>query len=219
MNKEIVKKLSDKLDKETADILNSLPEVKRPKFAIMGDLENSPFLCTVKRKADLLGLKYDIYPSDSRRTFYMTPAVYDRESCMPLLLDKAADLDNAQHDGMSSVAEAVYLLLKHLSLIKGKNIAIVGRGHSAKGLAKKLIDEDATVTVAHSKTSCLLSATKGKDVVIYATPKVDKIIAYDTESLVIDLGNCVEHPEWFYCDYLNRIGQLTASVLLHRLVK
>lgn len=214
----VLNRLVKDLDNQTAAVLQTLPECKRPGFAIVGDVENSPFLRAVKKKADFFGLKYDIYPGDSRRCFYYRPVVYDRETCNPAILDKVADLDNAQHEGSSCVAEAVYLLLKRLDLIAYKDITIIGRGHAVKGLAEKLINGNATVTVAHSKTKNLLSATECRDVLIYATPTLTSPVFYDSKSLVIDIGNCVPDPDRFKCEYVNNIGILTVSVLMSRLV-
>lgn len=218
MVNEALDRLVKDLDNQTAAVLQTLPECKRPTFALMGDIENSPFLRAVKKKADFFGLKYDIYPGDTRRVFYVTPVIYDREMCEPSVLDKMADVDNAQHDGMSCVSEAVYLLLKRLDLIAYKDITIIGRGHAVKGLAQKLIDNDATVTVAHSKTKNILFSTNYKDVVIFATPKLTSPLFYAVKDMVIDLGNCIEYPDDFKCDYVGNIGKLTVSVLMSRLV-
>lgn len=218
MVKEVLDRLVKDLDNQTEAVLQTLPECKRPTFALMGDIENSPFLRAVKKKADWFGLKYDIYPSDSRRCFYARPVVYDRESCNPSILDKMADVDKTQFDGMSCVAEAVYLLLKRMNLIAYKDITIIGRGHAVKGLAKRLVDKDATVTVAHSKTHKLLWATNCKDVLIFATPALTSPLFYDTKDLIIDLGNCIIEPGRFDCEYLGNIGKLTVSVLMSRIV-
>ena len=86
-------------------------------------------------------------------------------------------------------------------------------------MTKYLTLGNATVTVAHSKTKSLLQATMNRDVVIYATPTITKDISYDTRDLVIDLGNSVPLPDWFNCPYVNRIGQLTVSVLLNRFAR
>ena len=59
----------------------------------------------------------------------------------------------------------------------------------------------------------------GKDVVIYATPIITQDISYNTRDLVIDLGNSVPHPDRLNCPYVNRIGQLTVSILLNRFAK
>ena len=45
------------------------------------------------------------------------------------------------------------------------------------------------------------------------------VISYNTRDLVIDLGNSVPHPDRFNCPYVNRIGQLTVSVLLNRFAR
>ena len=37
--------------------------------------------------------------------------------------------------------------------------------------------------------------------------------------VVIDLGNSVPHPDRLNCPYVNRIGQLTVSILLNRFAK
>lgn len=49
--------------------------------------------------------------------------------------------------------------------------------------------------------------------------KWQKKLSYNTRDLVIDLGNSVPHPDRFNCPYVNRIGQLTVSVLLNRFAR
>jgi hypothetical protein len=213
---DVINKLVNRLDNYTREF----PTTKT--LDLVGDFTKSPFLRAVSRKCEQFGIEwFEVYPY-STRFLPSSCTLFDRETCgKQFALLHHEDIDNIQHPGMSCVAEAIYLLLKESNLIAGKNITIVGRGHSVKGLAEKLIENDATVTVAHSKTESLLKATMSKDVVIYATPKVDKIVAHDTESLVIDIGGCIEQPKYFYCDYLNgsAIGKLTVSVLLNRLVR
>lgn len=46
-----------------------------------------------------------------------------------------------------------------------------------------------------------------------------KTASYNTRDLVIDLGNSVPHPDRFNCPYVNKIGQLTVSVLLNRFAR
>lgn len=213
---DVINKLVTRLDNNTREF----PPTKS--LDLVGDLNKSPFLKAVSRKCDKFGIDwFEVYPS-VRPRFQSSCTLFDKETCgKQFILLPHEDIDKTQHIGISCVAEAIYLLLKELNLISGKNITIVGRGHSVKGLAEKLIENDATVTVAHSKTESLIGATLSKDVVIYATPKVKKIVAFDTNTLVIDLGSCITNPHWFYCEYLNgsAIGKLTVSVLLNRLVR
>lgn len=44
-------------------------------------------------------------------------------------------------------------------------------------------------------------------------------VYFPTRDLVIDLGNSVPHPDRLNCPYVNRIGQLTVSILLNRFAK
>ena len=214
MVKDNINALVEMLDKNTME-----KQSMWKKLVLYGDVSKSVFLRAVKRKAEAMGIEVEL--GDIAHRFYQfTPVVYDAEKIdlAPFLSD-VSDIDNAQHKGMSCVAEAVYMLLKAQGLVHGNTITIVGRGHSVQGLAERLIQEDATVTVAHSKTECLLTATQGRDVVVYAAPKLDKIVSYDTGELVIDIGKCVEHPDWFGCEYTSGIGKLTVSVLLNRFAK
>lgn len=144
----------------------------------------------------------------------------DRETApFDIKLTAEVDIDHSYSQGMSSVSQATLTLLLALDLVYAKDITIVGRGHAVQDLAQHLIDNDATVTVAHSKTPILYGATTGKDVVIYATPTITGAVPYNTHDLVIDLGNSVPHPDRFNCPYVNRIGQLTVSVLLNRFAR
>ena len=116
-------------------------------------------------------------------------------------------------------AKSVLAVSIESGLVWEKDITIVGRGHAVKELAKYLDFNNATVTVAHSKTKSLLQATQNRDVVIYATPIITQDISYNTRDLVIDLGNSVPHPDRLNCPYVNRIGRLTVSILLNRFAK
>ena len=49
--------------------------------------------------------------------------------------------------------------------------------------------------------------------------EIGRVVDKLTRDLVIDLGNSVPHPDRFNCPYVNRIGQLTVSVLLNRFAR
>lgn len=208
---DLIKHLSEQIDGETIALLPT-----SGKLLLLGS-QDSIFLKSIKRKADTLGVHYD-------HTFQFTPpydgAVVDGETCpSDLRLSSDVDIDRSFSDGLSSVSQGVLALLLAADLVYKKNITVVGRGHAVKGLAQVLIDNHATVTVAHSKTANLFQATQNRDVVIYATPNVAQDISYNTVELVIDLGNAVPHPDRLSCEYINRIGQLTVSILLNRFVR
>lgn len=208
---DLVKQLAALVDDDTLSLLPT-----SDKLLLLG-AEDSVFLKAISRKAQKLGIPYE---HAYRFTTPYQGAVVDTETCpSDLRLSSDVDIDHSFSDGLSSVSQGVLALLLAADLVHKKNITIVGRGHAVKGLAQALIYNNATVTVAHSKTVSLLQATQNRDVVIYATPNVAQDISYNTGELVIDLGNAVPHPDRLSCEYINRIGQLTVSVLLNRFVR
>ena len=77
----------------------------------------------------------------------------------------------------------VHLMRKELGDLEGKNVLIIGRSNLVgKPLAKLLIDEDCTVTLAHSKTDSvqLYDYMKMSDIVVSAVGKAK----------AFDLGDC-----------------------------
>lgn len=212
---ELIKKLSAEMDKQTAALAPTAG-----KLLLLGS-PDSVFLKAVAKKAAALGIDYNFTDHvalppyqgvivDTETTLYVDTSFH---------LSAELDIDNSFHPGMSAVSQAVLTLLLAADLVKGKDITIVGRGHAVQGLAQCLIDNNATVTVAHSKTPSLIRATAGRDVVIYATPTLTRPVMSNTYDLVIDLGNAYPHPDRLCCPYVNKIGQLTTSILLHRFVR
>lgn len=212
---ERIKQLAGEIDRRS-----SVARVEYP-LTLVGS-PDSYFLRAIKSKADKLSIPCQI--SDTA-TLTIYPVVIDTETS-DLRSDTPTwsewDIDSltvGSEYKMSSVAEACATLIADTVPLAGLTVTIVGRGHAVKGLAQWLIDHDATVTVAHSKTTDLTSECANRDVVIYATPRLTQYIPYDTRTLVIDLGNCVPRPAFFCCPYTNRIGALTTSILLNRVVQ
>ena len=208
---DLVKQLADLVDDDTLSLLPT-----SDKLLLLG-AEDSIFLKAISRKAQKLGIPYE---HTYRFTTPYQGVVVDTETCTDYLrLPTDADIDHSFSEGFSSVSQGVLSLLLAADLVSRKDITVVGRGHAVKGLAQALIDNNATVTVAHSKTESLLQATLNRDVVIYATPTISQDISYNTKALVIDLGNSVPHPDRLSCEYINRIGNLTTSIILNRFVR
>ena len=208
---DLVKQLAALVDDDTLSLLPT-----SDKLLLLG-AEDSVFLKAISRKAQKLGIPYE---HTYRFTTPYQGVVVDTETCSDYLrLPPDADIDHSFSEGFSSVSQGVLSLLLAADLVSRKDITIVGRGHAVNGLAQALIDNNATVTVAHSKTESLLQATLNRDVVIYATPTISQDISYNTKALVIDLGNSVPHPDRLSCEYINRIGNLTTSIILNRFVR
>ena len=83
-------------------------------------------------------------------------------------------------------------LLKYHNIdIKGKNVVVIGRSKIVgKPMAQLMINQDATVTICHSKTKELKSITKNADILIVAIGK-PKMINHEyvkDGAIVIDVG-------------------------------
>mgnify|MGYP000852974025 CR=1 FL=1 len=188
-----------------------------PSLLLVGS-HSSPFLRSVNRLAQEVGI-------DSHILSYLPPligdckVVVDRETCDTVVhLPAEADVDNLFNPGMSCAAEAAYEFLFDTIALEGKTVTIVGRGHAVDGLAEKLLELDATVTVAHSHTKDLYKAMNGQDVVVLATPVVPAFPL--ANELVLDIGGTL--PKEMVdqlppgCQYMGKIGRLTNSILLAR---
>lgn len=83
-------------------------------------------------------------------------------------------------------------LLKYYNIeLRGKHCVVIGRSNIVgKPLAELLINEDATVTVCHSKTKDLCDITRDADIVIAALGKPNFIKGYFIKdgAVVIDVG-------------------------------
>lgn len=189
-----------------------------PSLLLVGS-HSSPFLRSVNRLAQEVGM-------DAHILSYLPPligdckVVVDRETCTTAVthLPAEADVDNLYNPGTSCVAEAAYEFLFDMIALEGKTVTIVGRGHAVRGLAEKLLELNATVTVAHSHTKDLYKAMNGQDVVVLATPVVPAFPL--ANELVLDIGGTL--PKEMIdqlppgCQYEGKIGLLTNSILLAR---
>lgn len=85
-------------------------------------------------------------------------------------------------------------LLKQTGSLEGKTVAVVGRSHIVgQPVAKLLTNENATVTLMHSRTKDMVAQLKDYDVVVSAVGKPGLIKGSDLKegAIVIDVGNTV----------------------------
>lgn len=85
----------------------------------------------------------------------------------------------------------MYVLEKELGDLTGMNALVIGRGKLVgKPVAQMLLDEDCTVTVAHSKTKYLSEHLETADIVISAVGKVNTLDLKKcwNAKVVIDVG-------------------------------
>ena len=85
-------------------------------------------------------------------------------------------------------------LLKHTGSLEGKTVAVVGRSHIVgQPVSKLLTDENATVTIMHSRTVDMVEQLKNYDVIVSAVGKPGLITGKDIKegAIVVDVGNTV----------------------------
>lgn|SRR5699024_779216 len=85
-------------------------------------------------------------------------------------------------------------LLKHTGSLEGKDVAVIGRSHIVgQPVAKLLTNENATVTLMHSRTKHMVEKLKDFDVVVSAVGKPGLVKGEDLKegAIVIDVGNTV----------------------------
>lgn len=83
-------------------------------------------------------------------------------------------------------------LLKHTGSLEGKNVAVIGRSHIVgQPVAKLLTDQNATVTLMHSRTKDMVESLHTYDVIVSAvgSPGLVKAEHIKDGAVVIDVGN------------------------------
>lgn len=84
-------------------------------------------------------------------------------------------------------------ILKHTDIdLKGKNVAVIGRSHIVgQPVSKLLTDQDATVTLLHSKSTNTEEVLKQADVIVSAVGRVHLVTKdlVKPGAVIIDVGN------------------------------
>ncbi len=136
-----------------------------------------------------------------------------------------------EYVNVPTTAVATLFYLKETLDLKGKDILIINRSNIiGKPLFNMLIDNDATVTVAHSKTKNIEDKIKDYDIVISAIgrPNHFKEIEFKKNAILIDLGisseggkyygdfdyTYLEDKEISYLPSLEGIGKLNANFII-----
>lgn len=137
---------------------------------------------------------------------------------------------------ISCTPHGVMKLLEEYNInLKGSNVVILGRSNIVgKPLAQCLLNEDATVTICHSKTKNIEEITKNADIVISAIGK-PKFVSSDMikeGAVVIDVGinrleaglvgdvdfEEVSKKASYITPVPGGVGPMTIAMLLHNVV-
>jgi methylenetetrahydrofolate dehydrogenase (NADP+)/methenyltetrahydrofolate cyclohydrolase len=169
--------------------------------------------------------------------------INERECFDAIALEKDVDVVTCLGFGNMSMGEAAYgsctpvgimRLLKHYDIeISGKHAVVVGRSPIlGKPMAMMLLNENATVTICHSKTQSLDKHVQKADILVGAVgiPKFIKSDWIKEDSVVIDAGyhpekcgdidlNKVEGKCYAYTPVPGGVGPMTINTLLMQTVE
>lgn len=156
----------------------------------------------------------------------------------PINFGKFVKRKNNNYFPLPCTPNGILEILKYYSInLNGKNVAIIGRSNIVgKPLINMLLNENATVTICHSKTKSLSNIIKSSDIIISAVGKSKIIKAKNIKknSIIIDVGinrgvdnkicgdvdfaNCLKK-----CKYITPVpggvGPMTITMLFYNLIK
>lgn len=159
------------------------------------------------------------------------------------LIDKDKDVDgqsdysiinlfeSENYINVATTAFATLEFLREITVLEGKDVLIINRSKIiGKPLSYMLTNENATVTVAHSKTKDLISKMKYADIIIsgIGKPEYFENVEFKEGAIVIDLGysldennipkgdfkNIYQNSTIRYLPSKGGIGKLNSNIIL-----
>ena len=201
--------------KYAQEILNAVKHVPNKKslviFSVGDDPASKSYVKGKIKDCRYCGIPYEHINSDKSNLSWMIassnsdPSVGGIIIQLPLLkgmdekyytdlVQSKKDVDGFKQDSpfKPCTPEGImYLLHKEIGTLSGKNALVIGRGKLVgKPIAKMLLEEDCTVTVAHSKTKDLSKLLQGAEIVISAVgrPNTVDLTCCSNAEVIIDVG-------------------------------
>ena len=213
----------DMLQRVKTDMLNELS--KPPVLLVVSSDETNPYFKGIMKDAALCGIEV-IHVSNP----VLVPSWLDATTINGVIsLEKnyeppvELNLDGGYE--IPCTAEAImYMLYKYDIPISGKDVCIIGRSNRVgRPVAKLMLNEDATVTIVHSKTKDVRRHIEKADIVIACAGNAgfDESYQVSSEATVADIGGDFKYPEKLGCKYLipaiGGVGPLTRAFLMDHL--
>ena len=218
------KNLADNmLQRVKTDISNELS--KPPVLLVVCSDETNPYFKGIMKDATLCGVEV-IHVSN----LALVPSWLDATTVNGVIsLEKnyeppvELNLDGGYEIPCS--AEAIMCILHGYDIpISGKDVCVIGRSYRVgRPVAKLMLNEDATVTVTHSKTRDIRRHIEKADIIIDCAENTGFDASYQisSEATVVDLGGDFKNPEKLGCKYLipviGGVGPLTRAFLMDHL--
>lgn len=123
---------------------------------------------------------------------YLTNLIEDEKDVDGFTIGNMGKLALGLEGNVACTPRGIMTLLKEFKIdVKGKDVIIINRSNIVgKPLAQLLLKEDATVTIAHSKTKDLKSKIASSDIVVTAVGKPNFLRAEDfsNKTTIIDVS-------------------------------
>ena len=205
------------------DILNELS--KPPVLLVVSSDETNPYFKGIMKDAALCGVDA-IHVSDP----VLVPNWLDATTVNGIIsLEKnyeppvKLNLDGGY--AIPCTAEAIMCMLHAYDIpISGQDVCVIGRSDRVgRPVAKLMLNEDAPVTVMHSKTKDIQRHIEKADIVIACAGNAgfDESYQVSSEATVADIGGDFKNPEKLGCKYLipaiGGVGPLTRAFLMDHL--
>ena len=205
------------------DILNELS--KPPVLLVVSLDETNPYFKGIMKDAALCGVDA-IHVSDP----VLVPNWLDATTVNGIIsLEKnyeppvKLNLDGGY--AIPCTAEAIMCMLHAYDIpISGQDVCVIGRSDRVgRPVAKLMLNEDATVTVMHSKTKDIQRHIEKADIVIACAGNAgfDESYRVSSEATVVDISGDFKNPEKLGCKYLipaiGGVGPLTRAFLMDHL--
>ena len=205
------------------DILNELS--KPPVLLVVSSDETNPYFKGIMKDAALCGVDA-IHVSDP----VLVPNWLDATTVNGIIsLEKnyeppvKLNLDGGY--AIPCTAEAIMCMLHAYDIpISGQDVCVIGRSDRVgRPVAKLMLNEDATVTVMHSKTKDIQRHIEKADIVIACAGNAgfDESYQVSSEATVADIGGDFKNPKKLGCKYLipaiGGVGPLTRAFLMDHL--
>ena len=218
------KNLADNmLQRVKTDISNELS--KPPVLLVVCSDETNPYFKGIMKDAALCGVEVihvsnlALVPSwlDATTVNGVISLEKNYEPPVELNLDGGYEIPCA--------AEAIMCILHGYDIpISGKDVCVIGRSNRVgRPVAKLMLNEDATVTVTHSKTRDIRRHIEKADIIIACAENTGFDASYQvsSEATVVDVGGDFKNPEKLGCKYLipviGGVGPLTRAFLMDHL--
>ena len=218
------KNLADNmLQRVKTDISNELS--KPPVLLVVCSDETNPYFKGIMKDATLCGVEVihvsnlALVPSwlDATTVNGVISLEKNYEPPVELNLDGGYEIPCA--------AEAIMCILHGYDIpISGKDVCVIGRSNRVgRPVAKLMLNEDATVTVTHSKTRDIRRHIEKADIIIACAENTGFDASYQvsSEATVVDVGGDFKNPEKLGCKYLipviGGVGPLTRAFLMDHL--